>query len=161
MAETAKYMTTTTAASNWKLTKATIAKHCRDGKMPGAFKHGGQWYIRAGSLKPLSLKDEKFFLRLILELKNRPEFWLDYEYEGINAALILPVCDWLLQRGLIKKFDRSTDIRKLLYEVCLTKKGMDAAFVGKTDKDLDIMKIVKAVAQIIPIIGEVIKMVRG
>lgn len=161
MKQMAKYVTTATAASSWKLTKSTITKHCRDGKIPGAFKRAGQWYIPSSALKPLLPKDERFFLRLVLELKNRPEQTIDYEYEGINTALILPVCKWLLQRGMIKKFDYSTDNSTLLYKVSLTKKGMDALLSVKAEKELDLTKTVKAIASIIPIIGEVVNMVRG
>jgi len=157
----AKHMTTATAAKSWQLTKATIAKHCRDNKIPGAFKYGGQWYIPSDALKPLQPKDERYFLRLILELKNRPDYKLDFEYEGINTALIPPVCDWLLQRGLINPFERTAAPGSLLYQVSLTKKGMHALLTAKAENKLDIVKIVNAVANIIPIIADVVNMVRG
>ena len=41
------------AAARWNLTEQSITGMCRSGKIPGAFKAGGTWYIPADAEKPV------------------------------------------------------------------------------------------------------------
>lgn len=40
------------AAERWSLTERSVAGMCRSGKIPGAFKEGGTWYIPADAERP-------------------------------------------------------------------------------------------------------------
>ena len=41
------------AAERWGLTERSVTGMCRNGKIPGAAKEGGTWYIPADSEKPV------------------------------------------------------------------------------------------------------------
>ncbi|MBR3284265.1 MAG: hypothetical protein IKI60_02995, partial [Alloprevotella sp.] len=40
------------AAAQWGLTERRVASMCKDGRIPGAYKEGGTWYIPADAERP-------------------------------------------------------------------------------------------------------------
>lgn len=51
------YVLAKTKCKVWGLTRQTVWKHLREGKIPGAIKIGNQWYIPKDAEKP---KDRRF-----------------------------------------------------------------------------------------------------
>ncbi|MDD3106217.1 MAG: helix-turn-helix domain-containing protein [Bacilli bacterium] len=67
-----EYHTTKEMAEKWNISAKKVTKYCRDEKLPKAYKDNKskKWMIPSDSIKPLTKKEEKTSLVLILKVMN-------------------------------------------------------------------------------------------
>ena len=117
-------MTTQEAAELWDLSQYTVSKYCKEGKIPDAVKISGKWRIPKNSVRPVTDKDLRKILFLTLQLKNNPEYEIDYDVLGLEGTNIKKVYDYLHSLKLIEKLPEGIPVHKIPYKAVLTKRGM-------------------------------------
>ena len=136
------YMSTKAAADAWGLKPKTVAKYCRDGKIIHKFKNGNLgWYIRVDEIKPLSQEEIRKTLILTLQLKNNPDYEIDYSTFGFNETAIESVYHHICSHGYIEPFSIE-DKQRIPYDVVLTQKGMEFTTTHKQPSSRDISNTV-------------------
>ncbi len=126
------------AARLWGISPRTVARYCREQRVPGAFKDsGGRWCIPVDAIRPLTDSTLRDILILTLHLQANPDYSIDYRKLGIKPRE-LPQAYWhLVQLGHIREFDNNLPPEKLPYRVKLTNKGIECATQGQGKEKAD------------------------
>lgn len=145
-----KYFTTKEAAIQWKVTPRTVAKYCRKGLLPKAFKRSNVWYIPENSIKPLSKREIDNAIIMIFKFYNEMGLEEGKLSDEVQKHLpeIYPALVYLEQLGYIhqvKDIDKDIDIRNIL----ITDKGYQT--IGKK------IEIIIEVPEMIELITSIIK----
>ena len=128
-----KYMSTKMAAKLWGLKPRTVAEYCRNNKIYDKFKNGSLgWYISTDEIKPLSKTEIRRLLTITLQLKNNPEYQIDWSILNFNDCVIERVYTNLMRQGYIEPFV-VTNAQKLPYDVTLSEQGFE--FVTYNEKE--------------------------
>lgn len=113
-----KYMDVRSAARNWNLTERRVTSLCRSGRIDGAFKQGGMWYIPAETSKPEDGRSSKGItaimktpgLPLPIGISNYVELIKNYYY--VDKTLLIK--DFLDARPKVSLFTRPRRFGKTL-----------------------------------------------
>jgi hypothetical protein len=156
-----RYMDTKTAASLFDVSKSTVTRYCREGRIPDAFlNEKSVWRIPINSIKPLTDTEIQRVLFLTLQLKNDPTLRIDFEALGISDEQLPHVYQYLLKTGYIRYPKKDILPLRLPYEVILTQKGFDLLKVNHVEKQSNIGEIIKDWAPIVISVAEAaIKMI--
>ena len=125
------------AAERWGLTERSVTGMCRNGKIPGAFKEGGTWYIPTDAEKPI---DGRVRTGAYKKAPNKTKLPLpvgisDYrvastEYYYVDKTLLIR--DFLDERPQVALFTRPRRFGKTL------NMDMLRTFFEKTDEDTSV-----------------------
>ena len=117
------------AAERWGLTERSVTGMCRSGKIPGAFKAGGTWYVdgrvRTGAYKKASSK-----IKLPLPVGISDYRVASTEYYYVDKTLMIK--DFLDERPQVALFTRPRRFGKTL------NMDMLRTFFEKTDEDTSV-----------------------
>lgn len=131
------YMSTKIAADSWKIKQETIAKYCAAGKICHSVKYfGKRWYIPIDAVKPLPNDEIRRLLILTLQLKNNPSLEIDWSVFPIKNPAIDTIYRYLAFLELIETFD-IVDVKRIPYEIILTRKGLEFVTSNKKEKITD------------------------
>ena len=125
------------AAERWGLTERSVTGMCRSGKIPGAFKKGGTWYIPTDAEKPA---DGRVRSGAYIKAANKAKLPLpvgisDYrvastDYYYVDKTLMIK--DFLDERPQVSLFTRPRRFGKTL------NMDMLRTFFEKTDEDTSV-----------------------
>ena len=125
------------AADRWGLTERSVTGMCRNGKIPGAFKEGGTWYIPADAEKPAdrrvrtgAYKKTPGKARLPLPVGISDYRVASTEYYYVDKTLMIK--DFLDERPQVSLFTRPRRFGKTL------NMDMLRTFFEKTDEDTSV-----------------------
>ena len=125
------------AAELWGLTERRIAGMCKAGKIPGAFKEGGTWYIPADAEKPAdgrvrtgAFRNANHKARLPLPVGISDYRMASTEYYYVDKTMLIK--DFLDERPMVSLFTRPRRFGKTL------NMDMLRTFFEKTDEDTSI-----------------------
>ncbi|MBQ9664175.1 MAG: AAA family ATPase [Oscillospiraceae bacterium] len=125
------------AAARWKLTEQSVTGMCRNGKIPGAFKEGGTWYIPADAEKPAdgrvrsgAYKKAQSKTKLPLPVGISDYRVASTEYYYVDKTLMIK--DFLDERPQVSLFTRPRRFGKTL------NMDMLRTFFEKTDEDTSV-----------------------
>lgn len=139
-----RYFNTLAYSHLWKVSQSTVAKYCRDGKVPGAFQNDSKkWWMPSDAMKPPSDNQIQEILLVTLQLKNDAQYNIDYDAIGVEGNHISAVYTYLAKIGYFRKFSPNIDPYRLPYEVKLTKAGMDFV-TSKKPVDSNIQELIQA-----------------
>ncbi len=149
-----RYMDSRAAARLWNISPRTVARYCREQRVPGAFKDsGGRWCIPMDAIRPLTDSTLRDVLILTLHLQANPGYAIDYPGLGINPSELGQAYTHLALLGYIQEFDIATPSPSLPFEVKLTNRGVDLVSGGEIKKTQDIAEVLQrwapAIASII------------
>ncbi len=117
------YLSTKEAAERWAIKPTTVAKYCRENKIPKAFKDKTtkQWKIPADSIKPLTKTELNQVLIYILKMINYSKIDLTIIDEFEQKETILSTLNYLEVFGYIYFFDNIRDFHNII----ITDKGYE------------------------------------
>ena len=125
------------AAAQWGLTDRRVASLCKDGRIPGAYKEGGTWYIPADAEKPSdgrvrtgAYKKTSSKTKLPLPVGISDYRVASTEYYYVDKTLMIK--DFLDERPQVSLFTRPRRFGKTL------NMDMLRTFFEKTDEDTSI-----------------------
>ena len=120
-----RYVTTKVMSGFWDVTQKTVADYCRDGMVIGAFKDSSNRYIiPANAKKPLNKNVIERVLWLIITLKNKPSYPIDYSSLEVNPTDMTWVFRYLCALSLIHPIAETCPTDQLPYAAKLTDKGL-------------------------------------
>ena len=125
------------AAERWGLTERSVTGMCRSGKIPGAFKAGGTWYIPADAEKPVdgrvrtgAYKKASSKTKLPLPVGISDYRVASTEYYYVDKTLMIK--EFLDERPQVALFTRPRRFGKTL------NMDMLRTFFEKTDEDTSV-----------------------
>ena len=132
-----KYMSTKAAAELWNLHHKTVSAYCKSDKIKNKFKNGRfGWYIRIDEIKPLSQAEIRKILILSLQLKNNPDYTIEWTAFNYDESVLESIYNHLYVHGYIQHFSVE-DKKRIPYDVVLTPKGMELATTFQKEKNSD------------------------
>lgn len=130
------YITTKEASVMWDISSRRINVLCKTGRIPGAKKEGGQWFLPAGVQKPTDQRRKKDGIDLLLPRNEKrlplPIGISDYrkassQYYYVDKTLLIR--DFIDERPQVSLFTRPRRFGKTL------NMDMLRVYFEKTDKD--------------------------
>ena len=125
------------AAARWRLTERRVASMCKDGRIPGAYKEGGTWYIPADAEKPIdrrvrtgAYKKAPSKTRLPLPVGISDYRVASTEYYYVDKTMMIK--EFLDMRPLVSLYTRPRRFGKTL------NMDMLRTFFEKTDEDTSV-----------------------
>ena len=139
-----RYYNTLAYSHLWEVSRSTVTKYCRDRKVPGAFQSDSkEWWIPSDAVKPPSDNQIQEILLTTLQLKNDPQYNIDYDAIGVEGNHIIAIYTYFVKIGFVRKFSLNIDPFRLPYEVRLTKAGMDFV-TSRKPADTNIHELIQA-----------------
>lgn len=112
-------------AQRWHVSPGTVAKYCKEGKIPGAMKlPDNHWAIPANTPKPPTDAALRKMLFLTLQLKNNPSFGIDYDALGVEPAHLPEAYRYLADLHLLTLPDPLCEADRIPYAAVLTPRGL-------------------------------------
>lgn len=135
-----KYANTKIMAQLWNVTTQCVRDYCKQEKISGIIRIGkNRIFVPINSRKPLQEKQTKRLLFLVLQLKNNPNFEIDWNALELAQDEIYEAYKILEQSGYVKYFekDEKKPESEIPYIVELTEKGMQSALSHKEKKEIN------------------------
>ena len=120
----------------WGITERRVNKLCKDGRIPGSYKQGKQWFIPDDAQKPLDMRIKKQdSLRSTIVHKPLPVGVSDYclassDYYYVDKTMLIK--DFIDERPMVTLFTRPRRFGKTL------NMDMLRTFFEKSDKDTSV-----------------------